>query len=119
MQLQIRLRHSQSLLIGSYGALSAHHFDGGESANLNLLLGVRKSLLRESQRLILHPHVFIGEHQIPVDVFDLVNGSDNLQPECDVGNFPIILGNPDKPGIGRKAEALEQVLSEPGLKPCR
>ena len=62
-----------SLLILGDSALCADHFDRRQAADLDLFLGVGKSLFRESQRLILNAGVFVSVDQVPVHVFNLVH----------------------------------------------
>ncbi len=91
-QLQVRLRNRQCLLIGCDRALCPHSFNRREATDLHLLLGVRKGLLREAQRFLLHPQIFIGIDQIPIHVLDLIDGGDDLQAECYIGKFTVVLG---------------------------
>ena len=110
--MQVGQCQRELLLIAGHRALRPHRFDGSQSADFHLLLRVGKRLLREGQGLILHPHVFVREHQVPVDVFDLVHGGNNLQTKSHVGNLAVILRDADKARVGRKAKALQQVLGK-------
>ena len=53
--------------------LRLHHRDGRQRADLHLLLGIGERLVRQLQRALLHLHVLVGIHQVPVDVLDLRN----------------------------------------------
>ena len=97
-------------MIAGHGALRANHFDGGEGPDLDLFLGVGERLLREGEVLLLHFHVFVGVDEVPVHVFDLVDGGDGLQAERHIGNSAVVLGDLNETGVGGEAEALQQVL---------
>ena len=84
--------------------------------DLRLLLGIGQRLLRIGQRFLLHAHVFVGIHQIPIHIFDLVDGGDDLQAEGDVRNFTIVLGDADETQIRERAKALQKILSDPELE---
>jgi len=94
-------------LIGGYRALGAHHFNRSQAANLDLLFRVRKRLLRKGERLVLHPHIFVGKYQIPVNVLDLVNRGDDLQSKRDIGDFTVVLGDADQTIVRQKSKALQ------------
>ena len=84
LQLKVGQRHGQGLLIGGDCALRPYHLDRREGPDFHLLLIVRKCFLGESQLLLLHPYVLVGEHQVPVHVFDLVDGGGDLQAESHI-----------------------------------
>src|SRR6202034_663114 len=115
-QLQIGLRERHQLLILSDGALSAYGFDWRQAADLDLLLRIRKRLLGKRQRLILHAGVLVGIDQIPVNVFDLIDGINDLQTERYIGEFAIVFGDADEAGIRGKPEALQKRLGDGRLE---
>ena len=116
LQLKIGQRQGQGLLIGGDCALCPDHFDRREGPDFHLLLIVGERLLGESQLLLLNPDVLVGVHQVPVHVFDLVDGGGDLQPESHIGNFTIVLGNLNVAGVRGESEALKQVLRQLKLK---
>ena len=107
---------SEALLIGGYRTLRPHHLDGRQCADLHLLLRIGEGLLGKRERLFLHPYIFVGVHQVPVHVFDLVDGGDNLQAEGNVGNFAVVFGDVNEARIGRKAKPLQQMLGHSSLE---
>ena len=116
LQLQIVLRHDQVLLVGGDRALRAHDLNGRHGADLRLTLGIVESLLRIGQGFLLHPHILVGIDQIPIHVFDLIDGGDDLQAEGNVGDFAVVLGDADEARVGKRSEALQQILRELELK---
>ena len=101
LQLKIGLGNRQSLLVGSDRALRAHRFNGSKTADFDLFLGIGERLLRECQRFFLHPLVLVSVDEIPVHIFDLVDGSENLQAESYVREFTVVFGDANEAGIGR------------------
>ena len=81
LQLQVGEGNRQGLLVLRHRALGAHHFDGGQAANLDLLLGIGESLVGESQRFLLYANVLVRVDQIPVHGLNLINGRNDLQTE--------------------------------------
>src|SRR5208337_1684144 len=69
-----------------------------------------------SQRLLLDSHVLIGVDQVPIQVFDLVHGGDDLQAESHVGDLAVILGDADEARVRHEAKSLQQVLGESELQ---
>ena len=61
LQLEVRLRQSQLLLVTGDGALGAHYLNRRQGADIDLLFGVGQRLLRECQGFVLYPHIFVGE----------------------------------------------------------
>ncbi len=116
LQLQVVLSHDQVLLVGGDGALRAHDLNGSYGSDLCLPFGVIQRFLGVGQGFLLHANILVGVHQIPVHVFDLVHGGDDLQTESDVGNLAIVPGDADKARVGQKAETLQQVLRETKLE---
>ena len=116
LQLQIVLRQDQVLLIGRNRALRTHHLNRRRSAHLCLPLGIIQRLLTISQCLLLHAHVFIGIHQIPIHIFDLVDRSNNLQAEGHVGNLAVVLGDVNEAQVRSRPKSLQQVLRDLELK---
>ena len=104
------MRLNQALLVRSYRILRPNNLDRRQAADLNLLLIIRERLLRKRQRLLGHTDILIGKHQVPVEVFDLIHRCDDLEPECHVSDFAIILSNADQAVVGYESEALQQVL---------
>ena len=84
LQLKVGLRNRKLLHIARDCALRPHHFDRRQSADFYLFLGVGECLLSECQRLLLDADVFIGVHQVPIDVFNLIDRGDYLQAKRDV-----------------------------------
>ena len=98
--MQVVLRDDQVLLIGGDGALRTHDLNGRRGPDLSLAFGIFQSLLRIGERFLLHANVLVGEYQIPVHVFDLVDSREHLQAEGYVGDFTVVFCNPDKPCVG-------------------
>ena len=84
--------------------------------DLRLAFGVFQRLLRIGERLLLHANIFVGEHQIPVHVLDLVDRGEDLQAEGDVGNFAVVLGDADEACVGQRPESLQQILGDTELE---
>ncbi len=112
LQLKIGQRHGQGLLIGGDCSLRPDHFDRRQGPDFHLFLGVREGLLSESQLLLVDPDVFVGVYQVPIHVFDLVDGGRDLQAERDIGNFTVVLGDLDEASVRGESETLQQVLRE-------
>src|SRR3989442_14714060 len=55
-------------------------------------------------------HVVIAVDQVPVNILDLIRGSDHLQAEGNIGNLAVVLGDADKPRRGQEPTALQQRL---------
>ena len=72
--------------------------------------------LREGQLFLLNPDVLVGVHQVPVHVFDLVDGGHDLQAEGHVGDFTIILGDPNEAIVRGESKTLQQVLRKPEIE---
>jgi len=115
-QFQVVLRQDQVLLVGRGRTLRTHYLNGRHGSDLRLLLGIGQRLLRIGQRFLLHAHVFVGIHQIPIHIFDLVDGGDDLQAEGDVRNFTIVLGDADETQIRERAKALQKILRNSELE---
>src|ERR1700733_13153484 len=60
--------------------------------------------------------MFVGVDQIPVDVFDLVYGVDDLQTESHIRKFAIVFGDANETRIRRKSKPLQKRLRERHLK---
>src|SRR5271169_312177 len=116
LKLQVVLRQNQVLPAGGERAFGTDNLNGRHGADLGLALSIVERLLLVGEGLLLHADIFIGVDEIPVDVFNLIDGGDDLQAEGDVGNFPVVLGNADKASVGQRAEALQQVLCDLELK---
>ena len=116
LQLKVGLSHRHSLLVRGHGALRAYRFNGGETADFNLFLGVGKRLLGKRQRFFFHALVLVGIDEIPVHVLDLIDGGDNLQAESHVGKFAVVFGDADEASVGRKSKTLQKMLSHSGLE---
>ena len=56
----------------------------------------------------MHLDVFVGIHQVPVDVLDLVDRGDDLKAESDIGDLAVILGDTNKARIRKQAQPLQQ-----------
>jgi hypothetical protein len=69
--------------------------------------------LRERQGLLLHAHVFSRVNQVPVEIFDLVDSCNYLQPKRNIGNLTVIFGDANEACVGQKSEALKKFLSDP------
>ena len=78
LQLQVVLGDDQILLAGVYGALRADDLDRRHGPDLGLTLGIIERFLGIGQRFLLYAHVFVGVDEIPVHVFDLIDGGDYL-----------------------------------------
>jgi hypothetical protein len=72
--------------------------------------------LREGQSFLLHPHVFKCVDQVPVQVFNLIDGGDHLQAKGYVGNLTVVFRNADETRVRQKAEALQKLLGDAKLK---
>ena len=116
LQLQVVLRDDQVLLVGGNDALRTHHLNRRHGAHLRLSFRVFQGLLRIGERLLLHANIFVGEHQIPVHIFDLIDRGDDLQAEGNVGNLAVVLGDADEARIGQGPESLQKVLRDPQLE---
>src|SRR5580704_6914778 len=54
--------------------------------------------------------VLVGVDEIPINVFDLANGSDHLSLEGEIGDHQILLCNVNITLVGGESEALQQRL---------
>ena len=97
-------------------ALRADHLNRRRGADLCLALRIVKRLLRVRQSFLLHAHILEGIDKIPIHVFDLVDGGNDLQAEGDVGDLAVILGDADEARVGQKSETLQQVLRKAELE---
>ena len=111
------MRLNQILLVCCDGVLRANRFDWGKSADLNLLLGIRQSFLRESERLLLNSDVLEGINEVPVEVFNLIRGGDDLQTKGYIGYFTVVFCDSYEPVIGQKPETLQQLLRHLEFEP--
>src|ERR1019366_5525248 len=59
-------------------------------------------------RSLVHPHRFVRGHQVPVNIFDLRDGGDNLLAKHDVPVLASVAGDPDPAQVGIESEALQQ-----------
>ena len=114
--MQVVLSDDQVLLVGGDGALRTHDLDGRNGADLGLALGVFESFLRVGQRFLLHANILVGVDQVPIHVFDLVDGGDDLQAEGYVGNLAIVPGDADKTRVGEEAPTLQEILGKAELE---
>src|SRR5262249_8974689 len=93
-------------------ALRPHHVQGRQSADLHLLLVIGERLLRQRQGTFFYLAVFVGIHQVPVDVLDLAYRRDDLSLEGFLGDLLVILGNAYEARIHVPAPTLQQVLGQ-------
>ena len=80
--------------------MCSHDFDGGECTDFHLLLVVTEGLLREGKSFFLHADVLVGVDQVPVNIFDLVDGGDYLQAEGHVAALAVVLRDVNEAQIG-------------------
>ena len=115
-QFQVRLSNDQRLLVSSDNALRPDYFDRRQSADFHLLLVIRQCFFREALRLFLHFHVFVSVYQVPIDVLDLIHGSDDLQTKSNIRDFTVILCNANKAAIRQKpkAQTISAATPSPG-----
>src|SRR5690349_23236419 len=99
LQFERGLRSDEVLLTSGSFTLRANYLNWGKRTDFNLFFVVGESFLRQSQRALFYLHVFVGVHQVPVNILDLVDRCDDLQLECNVGNLAIVLGDSDETGI--------------------
>ena len=92
--------------------LIGHDLQGGNCLELELLLIVGQSLVGEAQRSLLDLLVLIGIDEIPVDIFDLGDGGDDLLLKDEVGDLGVLFGDADPALVGGEAESGEQGLGD-------
>ena len=85
-------------------------------SDLDLLLVIGERFVGEGEGVLLDFHILVGVDQVPVNVFDLVDGGDHLEAERDVGELAVILRDDDEATVGKRAETLEQMLSQFGAE---
>src|SRR5262249_8314085 len=69
-------------------------------------------LLRQRQGTLLYFEVFIGIHQVPVDVLDLAYTNDHLLAKALRTDLLVVLGDVNQAHVNAAAKPLEQMLSE-------
>ena len=80
-KLKVYLRRNQILLGGGYGTLGLHDGERRQRSCRDLLLVVRKSLVRKIEGALLYGHVLVRIHQVPINIFDLRDCRDDLVTE--------------------------------------
>src|SRR5579862_973571 len=112
LQLKFVLGEKQILVGGSFLTLGTHDLHGSDGTDLHLLTIVGESFFRQFQGALFHFDIFISIDQIPIDVLNLRNRSDDLAAEGDIGDFAVIVGDADEPHIGGKTEPGQEVLAQ-------
>src|ERR1700730_3443164 len=87
-----------------------------KSSKLYLFFVVLKRPLSERQGLLLNFYIFIAVYQIPIKIFDLIDGRDDLQAESHVRDFTVVPGDLDIAPVWYEAESLQQLLRQSELK---
>ena len=108
--------YRQLLLICRNSALRTYDFNRRQGSDLDLFFVIGKRLLSKSQGFRLNPYIFISEHQVPVNILDLIDCRYGLQAKGHVGNFAVVSSDTNKAPIGCKPEALKQMLRDSRTK---
>ena len=112
LELETGAGHGQILVAARNFRLGAHYVHGRNAFQLQLFSGVVEGLLREGKRLFVHLRLLVGADQVPIDVFDLGDGSDHLVLEGDVGDLLVVPRNSQIAQVRTEPEAREQLLLE-------
>jgi len=110
LQLQIGLGDDQVLSASGGVRFRAHDFDRRQRPDLDLFPIIGERFLRQRQRTLLHLHVLVGIHQVPINVLNLDHGRNHLLAKSDVGNLPVILGDLNATRVHCPTQALQQML---------
>jgi len=110
------LRTDQRLFVRGHARVGVQHVQRSQGADLQLLAVVRGQLAALVERPLLGLDVFIGVHQPPVNVLNLVDGVENLLAEGGVGDAAVVDRLVNKALVDPDAGSLKQVLGQLGLE---
>ena len=110
-------RHREVAFGCSHGRLIGHDLHRGDGLEFELLLIVGEILVGEAERALTDLLVFVGIHEVPVNILDLGHGGDDLRFESKVGDLGVALGNADEALVGGDPEAGQKGLGDDHLKP--
>ena len=79
-------------------------------SNCNCFLGVLQSLIGKGERLLVYARLFVGAHQVPIHVFDLGDGGDDLVFEGDIGDLLVVLGDMQIAQVWTETKSREKLL---------
>ena len=102
----------QVLLPAGYLGFGAHDLNGREGADLHLLFVVVIEPFACGHRFLLHAHVFVESHQVPIEVHHRRDRFDDLLFEDQVGKLALVLGNVDLARVHGNTKSLQQVLRQ-------
>src|SRR6185369_8709663 len=118
--LKLQVAFGDGKFLGSLGnfRLGFHYVHRGNRFELQLLLGIFVTLLSEGKRLLVHAGLFVGIHEIPIDVLDLRHRLDDLVAEGNVGNLLVIPGDPEVSEVRSESKSCQEFLpnAEPILR---
>ena len=110
LQLKTGTGHGQVLIALGDFCLGAQNIHLRNALQFQLLPRVIKRLLRERRRFFVNLRLFVGADQIPINIFDLGDGSDHLVFKSDVGDFFVVAGDTQITQVRPQAESGEKLL---------
>src|ERR1700677_371226 len=103
-------------LAGGNRRLVFHDLQRRNVLQLQLFLVVDQGLIGVFQRPGLHLHVLISVDQIPIQVFGVGYGGDDLLLKGEIGGLHVSFGNVDVALVAGKAESVQQRLLKVDLE---